>query len=218
MKKKIIALAAVIAIAASFAGCKNDESKSQVVGDGVSSTAATQSAEQGDAVQASTAPEKSAEQVQEELDNFAKDADENVDMSKIEGTDISGSATEGFEDSGTLGNYEVKINSAKLADSDSGKVAVVEFEFKNNSSNEVNFAGVIKTLAMQDESDLPPAMTYSAEGFDSNTVAQTISNGDSIKVQKAYVVSDENQPIVVQASLFDSSLGGGMISKTFNLK
>ena len=61
MKKKIIALAAVIAIAASFAGCKNDESKSQVVGDGVSSTTATQSAEQGDAVQASAAPEKSAE-------------------------------------------------------------------------------------------------------------------------------------------------------------
>ena len=218
MKKKIIALAAVAAIAASLAGCnKKDESPSQVVGDGVSSTAAVQSADSG-APEASAAAEKSAEQVQEELENFAKDADKNADMSKIEGTDLAGAATEGLEDSGTLGNYEVKIDSAKLVDSDSGKAVVVEFEFKNNSSNEVNFSGVIKTLVMQDESNLPPAMTYSAEGFDSNTVAQTISNGDSIKVQKVYLLNDEAQPVVVQATLFDTSLGGGTISKTFNLQ
>ena len=149
MKKKLLALIAVMAIAMSFAGCKKDETKtSQVTGGGAETAQTEQTA----------APDKSADEVKKEMDNFAKDADKNVDMGKIDGKALKDASSDKSAAKGTLSNYEVEIKDAKLTDSDNGKVVIVEYEFKNNTATALNFAGVIKTNAMQDESDLQTSL------------------------------------------------------------
>ena len=81
MKKRIIAFMAILAIAASMTGCGKKTSKSQI--DDSNSPSATQAASSEDGSTAAPA-EKSAEQVQNELDNFAKDADKSADIKKID--------------------------------------------------------------------------------------------------------------------------------------
>lgn len=216
MKKKIFTLIMAAAIAASLAGCGKQEQKQSQVVDGAAQT--TPAA--GDISSAEGSSEqKSAEQIQDEMDNFAKDADKNADMSKIDGTELEASAVEGFDTSGDLGGFEVKILGAKAADSDEGKVLVVEFEFKNNTSAEANFAGTVKTIAMQDESNLPPAAVYSAEGFEPATIAQPVGGGESIRVQKAFKLISEDTPVSLQAMLQDTiASGGAAVAAEFKLK
>ena len=210
MKKRILIFAAVLAVAASMAGCGNkaDNKGSGVVGDGKT---ATQTAAPADG---STAAPKTAEQVKEELDNFAKDADKNADTKKIEGNELSGDGNAKNDFSG----YETEIKKAvKTQDKDGNPVLVVEFSFKNRTSVITKFASVINVTAMQGERELPVALTYEAEGYEPMTIAQDVDTNQTITVQKAYkIVSGD--PITITARRSDATGGNDSISKTFNMQ
>ena len=194
MKKFILIMAALI-ITVSAAGCKNNENTS-------------------DNTQSS-----STDSVQQQLDNYGKDASDNVDMDKIEGTELKEAENEdGLKSGDKIGNYEVSIEDAKIIDYQDSKVVLVSFEFKNNSSQDVNFAGAMSVEADQGESELPPVVVTNVEGFDSTTLAQTVSNGEKIKVQKSYKLLDETTPVTIRVEAFDKANNEGNIEKTFNIE
>lgn len=206
MKKRFLALTLIAALALAMTACKKEEDTTSNIVD-KENIASTQTG-------ATSAP-KTAEEVQEALDNFAKDADENADMGKIEGSIVKG---EGDAVKGDLGGYEVSIGDAVLADGENSKVLVVEFEFKNNTSQPTKFSSVISANAFQGTSDLAPAVTFSAEGYEVLTVAQDVKYDETIKVQKAYIVNDPSVPVTVEVMKHINYGGSQVLSKTFNLQ
>lgn len=204
MKKKILLVSAALALMLACVGCAPKDDASNIV-DKTSGTASS----------AVSTSDSESKEVREALDTFADGADENADMSKIEGVLIAG---EGDNTKGDLDGYEVEILDAVLADGENSKVFVIEFEFKNNTSQEVNFSSVISANVYQDGKKLPVAPTFSAEGYEILTVAQNIKHGEKIKVQKAYTVNDTTLPITVEVSKHENVGGSAYISKTFDLQ
>jgi Skp family chaperone for outer membrane proteins len=218
MKKKIITITAIMAVIASMAGCGKSNTSSNIV-DTNTTSSSTASTATTDSTAAGSTEEttKTAEEVQKELDNFAADADKNVDMKKV-GTEIKGESDGDNESKADLGGYEVEIKDGALAeDANGNKVLVVEFSFKNNTSQDINFSGAINVDAFQDKSPIPVAATFSAEGYDVLTQAQNVPYNETITVQKAFSVKDSGQ-VVIDVSK-QSTLGGSqIISKTFNIQ
>ena len=207
MKNKIIALTAIMAIALSMAGCGNKtQSGSQINGN---NTAATQAAD------GATAAPKTEEQVKDELDNFAKDADKNVDMDKIEGTELEleEDAKKDFD------GYEVEIEDAvKTKDADGSDVVVVELEFKNKTSLPTKFSSVLSITASQEEKQIPFALTYEAEGYEILALAQDVDTNEKIKVQRAFKLVSDSEPVTISVRKTDTIGGSEPLTATFNLK
>lgn len=205
MKRRIIAVLAIMTIAASITGCgctKKNDGGSNIV-DNVKTTLAP----------GETNAPKSAEQVQEELDNFAKDADENADTSKIEGKELKGDKVKA-----DLDGYEVEIGNAVLADGATSKVIVVEFKFTNKTSTPTKFASVVTADAFQEGTPLAPAATFNAEGYEILTTAQDVKYNETITVQKAYVVTDESLPVTINVSKHASMGSSQIYAKTFDIQ
>ena len=157
--------------------------------------------------------------VQQQIENYGKNASDNVDMKKIDGIELKAAEPEGdVKDDGKIGAYEVSVDDAKMIDYQDSKVLLVSFEFKNNSSAAVNFSGVTSVDAVQGESPLPPVVVTGVEGFDSSTLAQNVEKGKKIKVQRAYKLADETTPVTVTVQAFDTVNNEGMVSKTFNIQ
>lgn len=193
--KKIILITAALIITVSAAGCKNNENTSD------------------------NTQNNSTDSVQQQLDNYGKDASDNVDMDKIEGTALKEAESEdGIKSGDKIGNYEVSIEDAKIIDYQDSKVVLVSFEFKNNSSQDINFAGAMSVEAEQGESELPPVVVTNVDGFDSTTLAQNVSKGEKIKVQKSYKLLDETTPVTIRVEAFDKANNEGNIEKTFNIE
>lgn len=212
MKKRIIAFAAILALAVSMTGCgKKAEKKSNIT----DSNAVTDTASQNSAESGATAEAKTEEQIKEELDNFAKDADKNADLSKIEGTQLKGDAAA----KGSLNGCEVEIDKAvKTQSADGSSVIVVEYIFKNKTSETTKFDSVVKATAVQNGQPLPVAVTYEAEGYDILTVAQDVKSGDKIKVQKAFKLISDTDAVEATVSSTDTASGAEPVVKTFSLQ
>lgn len=215
MKKRIIALVSVLALLISAAGCGNkvENHKSQIV-DSDNKAAASSEPTGSNTSTNNTAPANDSA-VQAELDNFAKDADKNVDMGKIEGEEIKG---ESDDDKADIGGFDVVVKNAVVTEKDGNNIIVVEFSFKNNTSQPTNFAGVVDVKAFQGSSSLPIAVTYSADGYDSLTQAQEVPYNETIKVQKAYILNNTDEAVQIDVKRADALGGSETISKTFNLK
>lgn len=196
MKKRLLALTLIAALAFAMSACKKEEDTTSNIVDKENVTS-------------------TADDVKKELDNFAKDADKNADLKKLDGKTLKG---EGDSYKGDLDGYEVEIGDAVLVDGEDSKVLVVEFDFKNNKSQTTKFSSVMDVDAIQNSSALAPAVTFSAEGYEVLTVAQDVKNGDSIKVQKAYVVTDTAEPVTIQVAKHQNYGGSDVLSKTFNLQ
>ena len=163
-----------------------------------------------------TASEGSVEQ---QLADFGKNASDNVDMNKIEGETLTEAENaEGTESKADIGVYEVSVDDAKVIDYQDNKVVLVSFSFKNNSSSDINFAGAMSVEANQDTAVLAPAVVVGVEGFDSTTLAQNVSKGEKIKVQRAYNLADGETPVTIYVEAFDKTVSDASVEKTFNLK
>ncbi|MDO5398540.1 MAG: DUF5067 domain-containing protein [bacterium] len=212
MKKKIIAFAAIMAIAVSMSGCGKDKEKKSNITD-LDNVTATMSA---DGAAASGEPEsKTEEQVKEELDNFAKDADKNADMDKIDGNKLKGEGG----DKADLDGYQVEIKDAvKATDADGSGVIVVEYSFKNNTASTTKFDSVLKSTAAQNGKQLPVAVTYEAEGYDILTIAQDVESGDKITVQKAFKLTSDTDAVEITVRRTDTAGTAESVVKTFSLQ
>lgn len=212
MKKRIIALTAILAIAASMAGCGKKDTRSQI--DDSNTPAATASTSAGES--AAEPEAKTEEQIKEELDNFGKDADKNANLKKIDGTKLKSDGS----DSGKteLSGYEVEITDAvKTKDTDGSSVIVVEYSFKNNTSAPTKFASVINATAFQNENVLPYAVAYSSEGYSVETLAQDVEHGEKITVQRAFKLLSDTDDVTAAIQLADTIGGSDPVTKTFKL-
>ena len=199
MKRGFIAAMALI-MALSFAGCGNKKNTAN-------NSKSTDT----------PAEEKT---VQQQLDDFGKGASENADMKKVDGKELKEEKIENSAPTeNTIGSYDISVDDAKIIDYNNSKVILVSFGFKNNSDSEVNFSGVTVVETEQNGSALAPTVVTDVEGFDSTTLAQNVEKGKKITVQRAYKLSDEENPVTVSVRAFDSNAQGNeSVSKTFNVK
>lgn len=223
MKKKIIIFAAIMAFTLSISGCGKDKGKSSniVDSDNITATASVDnaaensSAEYGIAGNTIESEPKTEEQIKEELENFAKDADKNANLSKIDGDKLKGEGG----DKTDLDGYQVSIeNAVKTTDTDGSSVIVVEYSFKNGTSAVTKFDSVLRSTATQNGKQLPPAVTYESEGYDILTIAQDVDSGDKITVQKAFKLASDTDSVQIEVRRTDSASAAGTVVKTFSLQ
>ena len=199
MKKFSIALVIALAAVLSAAGCGNKANTNKL-----------------NKTDAKSAPQESA---QEQLENYGKNASDNADMSMVDGKKLNEAKTEGnSENNDKIGGYQVKIEEAKVVDYGEEKAVLLSFSFKNDTASDVSFAGVMNVTAEQDGGTLPPVVVTGVDGYDSSTLAQNVSKGEKITVQRAYKLSDEENPIDVSVKAVDSANNAGEVKKTFEIK
>ncbi len=136
-----------------------------------------------------------------------------VDMDKLEGTEAV-SQTEKNEYDGKLGDYDVSIGDAKRINADGTDIVVVSFDFKNNSGSDTAFTSAVEVEVSQDGGSLVGAVVSNIEGVNLLSMAERISSGDSITVQRAYQLKDKSVPLEVTAKEFGAS-GDEVLTKTF---
>ena len=193
MKKILITVLSLMAVVMMFGGCAKKDS--------------------------SSVTDKEANDVQTQLDNYGKDASDNISMDKIEGVNLEAAENEGeVKSEGNIGNYKVEVSEAKVIDYEDDKILLVLFDFENKSKQDINFAGALKVEATQDGGKLAPAMVNGVEGVDVSALAQNVSKGEKIQVQKVYKLMDEETPVKISVRAFDAEKNPGTIEKTFNLK
>lgn len=149
-------------------------------------------------------------------ENFAVDADKNIDMSKVEGIDATTANDENA--SGEVGETKVKITDAKVIKYNEKNVIVFSFEFTNNTGEETTFAAMEKVTAEQNGTHISLTTVVDVEGIDCNTLAQPVKNGKTITVQKAFRLSNTTDPVTVYVNSPDAVTDGGAVSKTFNIQ
>ncbi len=141
-----------------------------------------------------------------------------VDMEKIDGTELK---SDSKETSGEIGNYEVSIDDAKMIEAEvegeNKKLVVVSFTFKNNSSKAVAFDNVLKVDAIQNDLALNAKPVSGVEGLNMRSGVEIIDSKKTNRVQKAYVITDEQTPVEISVYKADED-NSASISKTFNLK
>ncbi|MDD6484308.1 MAG: DUF5067 domain-containing protein [Clostridiales bacterium] len=201
MKRLYAVFAAATALSLMLSGCgqtvnKNASSLNDLVGDGMSEE----------------------QQVQEQLNNFAKDADKNADSSKINGNTAVVDANSG-EGEGTLLNaYKVTIDNLVVTEHEGRNVAIVDFTFKNNSTEPVTFAGAVNAMAYQDGMELVGSVFQEPiEGYEPNTTAQTVKKGEKITVQKAFSLQDTTTPVQIQLRAYTDTTGENVVERIFDI-
>ena len=155
-------------------------------------------------------------EMEQQLADYGKNASDNVDINKVEGKELT--EKKGKKQEEEIGNYKVSIEKAKAIDYADNKILLVQFEFENNGSEDINFAGALKVEAEQGGAKLPPLFVSDVEGVDVSALAQMVSKGEKINVQKTYNLMDEESPVTISVYAHESSKNPGVIEKTFNLK
>lgn len=229
MKKNIIISILALMLAAAAAGCgQSDSGSGSALVDGntstqtESSTAAPDSgsSNSGDSSAGETTPSSdSGEAVQTETSaEFGENADKKVDMDKIEGTETKTDKS-GTKGDGEMTTCKIKIDEVKIAPVDDVYMVVIQFDFKNTSSSELNFSGEVYAEAYQDGMELQPAVVINEiEGYSPDTMMQRVEPGDSIKVQKAFTTSDPNAPVEVYVRDAYDNTGKKYLAQVFRVK
>lgn len=210
MKKNIIISILALMLAISAVGCgQKDDGGSALTGSGTTSTASKNTDE---------APESTPKgSVQEQLDSFAENADKKINMDKIEGSEYK-TDNSGKKGDGKMTTCKVSIDEVKLAEIEGSNVLFVQFDFKNTTDSELNFSGEVLADAYQDGLELSPAVfPNEIEGFSPTSTAQKVAGGDSIKVQKAYVVNDPNTAVEIYVRDTYDETGKTYLSQVFVL-
>ena len=207
-------MALMLAVTASGCG-KTENGTSALTGNGVESTVNKDKTEnKAEETQEPT----EAPSVQEQLDTFAENADKEINMDQIEGT-VFKTDNSGKRGDGKMTTCTVKIDEVKVAEIDGSNIVFVQYDFKNTTNTELNFAGEVFAEAYQDGMELPAAVFPNAiEGFSPNTTAQKVEGGKSIKVQKAYVTSEPNAPIEIYVCDTYDETGKTYLSQVFLAK
>lgn len=141
-------------------------------------------------------------------------AGKEVDMDKIEGKKLESTADETGQ--GKISSFDVSIDDAKLMDYEGGKILIVSFSFKNNTSSATSFDGFMSVDVTQDGKNLRPAVITGVEGLNINSSFEQIEAGAKTNVQKTYIVSDETTPVDVVVYKYGEP-DGDMLTKSFNL-
>ncbi len=211
--KKGILIALLLAMAVSAGGCSKKENADSAGGtntakvtDTAKPTSDTQvdgNAQNGDTAQNDGGQQTAGESGSSSGDDFAVNADQNVDMDAVEGEYATENKEAEVNPKAELGVFEVAVKEAKVFQYEDGNYIVFTIDFKNNSSAETSFSTVMEAKAFQDGLQIAPA-TFPGfiEGIDTATTAQKIKEGEEITVQKVYVLADTTTPVEIQVRPF----------------
>lgn len=204
MKKSLIMITTALILAMSVAGCgqKADNNTDK-------KTTPTQQTDASGAYENTGESNKTVDNPEDQ--NYS----EAVDMKKVEGQEAI-SDTKESEYRGTVGDSKVTIEDAKIIEYDGEDVIVVSFEFTNKSSSDQSFTGMFDVAAIQNDEQLPPATVVGVEGIEMLSVAENISSGKTITVQKAYKLRDKTAPVTIDLVEFGAEEDTGSVNKTFS--
>ena len=169
MKKKLI-ITALLALAL-LSGCSGGNNSS-------SSGGGNSASENAGVTQSGETDSQSSD-----VNNFAQNASENVDMDAIEGNflnvsaDSQGSPSEKFE------SCDIKLSDAKQFELEGSSYVVFAIDFTNKTAEDITFTSAIEALAFQDGMQIAPAaLPTLPEGIDTTTTMQQVHSGEKIKV------------------------------------
>lgn len=148
-----------------------------------------------------------------------ENAIEQVDMAKVDGTELKQGAAEdsSVAASGDISNFKVSIKDAKVIDYDNSKVVVISYEFKNGNSVPQSFDSMIVSDVTQGNSDLTGASVFGVEGVNVASCLEDIPAGETKTVQKAFTLKDETEPIQVIAYKY-GEMDAGVVGASFNVQ
>ena len=127
--------------------------------------------------------------------------------------------SDGDPSSSKLGDYEVVIDSYRLAESDEGKpVIIVKYIFTNNSEDAQSFFWSLDTRAFQKGVRLSTCydVSDSANYADENQ-SKEIKDGATLEVEFAYVLDDVESDVEIEVEA-SFSFSDKVIKKTFKIK
>ena len=119
----------------------------------------------------------------------------------------------------TLGDYVVKIKSARMTKTYDGKAAIViTYAFTNNNSEPQAFSYAIEDAVFQNGIGLNEAYFLTDnDNYSSDNQIKEIKQGSTLNVDVAYELNDSTSDIEVELSEY-FSLTDEKITKTFSLK
>lgn len=150
-----------------------------------------------------------------DVDNAA----DQVDMEKVEGTKLEDTTSEdsALSASGEIGSFEVSIEDAKVIDYEGNKVIAISYKFKNNTSEPRSFDSMMTTDVTQNGSELPPIVVTGVEGLNTNSAMTQVESGDSVTLQKTFILRDETSDVNVVVHKYEEPQGAS-VSKAFKLQ
>ena len=201
LKKGLLILMAAM-LTLSMASCGGDKNDSDNT---VSTEVSTQAADNATEEPAATL----------DVDNAA----DQVDMGKVEGTKLEDTTSEdsSLSASGEIGSFEVSIEDAKVIDYEGNKVIAISYKFKNNTSEPRSFDSMMTTDVTQNGSELPPIVVTGVEGLNTNSAMTQVESGDSVTLQKTFILRDEASDVNVVVHKYEEPQGAS-VSKAFKLQ
>ena len=130
----------------------------------------------------------------------------------------STSASSGSSSSSTLGDYDVVIESARLAtDYEDKPIVIVKFKFTNNGNEPACFMWSLNYKAFQDGVGLNECyVTDDSANYSSDNQTKEIKQGASLYVEVAYKLNDTTTAVEVEVSEY-ISFSNKKITKTFTI-
>ena len=187
--KKLIGILLMIAMTASMVACSTSSNESKDTSKTVSSKAAS----------------------------VVSEPDSSTDSTNPESSEVSSEAS--MSDSGTLGDCEVSILSArKSSDYEGNPVIVVKYSFTNNAAENKAFLTATMTKAFQNGVQIDTAMidiTKDTE-YDSGASLKELQPGATLEIEIGYVLTDETNPVEVNVQEF-SFTASESLKKTFDV-
>lgn len=117
---------------------------------------------------------------------------------------------------GTLGDYDVEILEAHLAQDYEGKpVIVTAYRWTNNSDQTTSAMVALSEQAFQDGVELERAIVGNDDAYDPAAQMKDIRPGASLEVQCAFVLSSETAEVEFEVSNW-LSFSNDVVSRTFD--
>ena len=132
----------------------------------------------------------------------------------------TGSASGGNSSSSTLGDYEVVIESCRLATDYAGKpIVIVKYKFTNKSDDDpASFMLSVDDNVYQNDIGLNTCyLADDSANYSSDNQTKQIKKGASIEVEVAYELNDTTTDIEVEVSEL-ISFNNKTITKKFSIK
>lgn len=122
-----------------------------------------------------------------------------------------------ISDTGTLGDYTVSIESARLAKDYQGKNAIiVKYKFTNNADKATSFMFAIGNKAFQDGVQLETAIITDDKTYNVQNGLKDIQKGASLEVEEGYLLSNDKSVVSVESSEL-ISFSDIKLTKTFDI-
>lgn len=94
---------------------------------------------------------------------------------------------------GDVGDYHVKVNNVWFdTDSEGNTVAVVDYDFTNNSADTTSAVLSIGVTAFQNGVETDTAAVNSVDGFDSMGIMKDVKTGGTVNCQYGFILSDNS--------------------------